>query len=204
MGVVTGETLNIRAAPRLGAPIVGATYHRHLVTILDRVTGDPLVGVSLWYRIGPERYVSAADIEPFVPPVPPETYDGHWVDVNLSQFYAVAYDGDQPVYAAIITAGREDDQTPHGVFQIFYRVREETMDAATVGIPEGHPDYYRYEHVQFAQYFQAGGYALHQNYWTPPEQFGSFSSSGCIGLLESDAAWFWEFLANGSTVSIHF
>jgi lipoprotein-anchoring transpeptidase ErfK/SrfK len=77
------------------------------------------------------------------------------------------------------------------------------MDAATVGTPEGHPDYYRYEHVQFAQYFKAGDYALHQNYWTPPEQFGSASSSGCVGLLGPDAAWFWEFLANGSTVSIH-
>ena len=95
MGVVTVDTLNIRAAPQLDAPIVATTYRRHLVTILDRVTGDTRMGVSRWYRIGPERYVSATAIEPFVPPVPLETYDGHWVDVNLSQFYAVAYDGDR-------------------------------------------------------------------------------------------------------------
>ncbi|MDW8006847.1 MAG: L,D-transpeptidase, partial [Thermomicrobium sp.] len=35
-------------------------------------------------------------------------------------------------------------------------------------------------------------------------QFGGFTSNGCVGLLNSDAEWFWNFLTIGSVVSIHY
>ncbi|MDI3340482.1 MAG: L,D-transpeptidase family protein [Sphaerobacter sp.] len=203
VGVVTATSLNIRSAPHLDATIVDKTYARHPVIIYEAVAGDPVDGDPTWYRVGAGRYVAAALVAPLVVPPPPQTFPGHWLDVNLSTFYAIAYDGATPVYAALITAGR-DGKTPTGVFQILRRVRTETMDAATVGIPKGHPDYYYLEDVQFTQYFAEGGYALHQNYWTPPWAFGGFGSNGCVGLLLPDAAFLWEFLAVGATVAIHY
>src|SRR5919202_1634326 len=194
MGLVTADLLYIRAEPRPDAPIVGSTYYHHPVIILEQLPD--------WDRIGPDRYVSAEWVVPFISPPPPQTFPGHWVDVNLSQFYAIAYDGPRPVYAAIITAGL-DNRTPVGTFQILGRVRNETMDSATIGIPHGRPGSYHLTNVEFTQYFLAGGYALHSNYWTPPDQFGAFGTHGCVGLLKADAAWFWQFLSLTSMVTIH-
>lgn len=130
------------------------------------------------------------------------TYVGHWVDVNLSEFYAIAYDSETPVYAAIIAAGR-DGKTPIGAFHVFYQVADEVMDSATVGIPKGGPEYYYLEQVLYTQYFKEGGYAIHGNYWTPPSAFGGFTSNGCVGLMDHDAGWFFQLLSEGSMVNIH-
>ncbi len=202
MGVVTADSLSIRSAPSLSASIVGTTYKRHPVEIQDIVSGDDVDGAPIWYKIGDGQYVAAAWIAPFVPEKPPATYTGHWIDVSLTNFYAIAYDGDQPVYAAIITAGH-DNKTPLGVYHIMYRVEDETMDSATVGIPKGQPGYYYLQHVMYTQYFKDGGYAVHGNWWTAPSNYGGFTSNGCVGLQNSDALWFWNFLNVGSTVQIH-
>jgi hypothetical protein len=202
MGVVTADSLSIRSSPSLNASVVGTTYKRHPVEIQDIVTGDDVDGAPIWYKIADGQYVAAAWIAPFVPEKPPATYSGHWIDVSLTNFYAIAYDGDQPVYAAIITAGR-DGKTPLGVFHIQSRVEDETMDSATVGIPKGDPHYYYLEHVMYTQYFKSDGYAVHGNWWTSPWNYGGFTSNGCVGLQNSDALWFWNFLNIGSTVQIH-
>lgn len=201
MGVVQSAALNVRARPSLSARVVDETYARHPVTVLEAVTSED--DGSLWYRIGPKRFVAAHLVAPFIATVPEKTFSGNWVDVNLTDFYAVAYIDATPVYAAIISAGR-DERTPLGVYEIQYRVRNETMDSATVGIPKRDPEYYYLENVEFTQYFKAGGFAIHGNYWTDPSDFGNFTSNGCVGLLNADAGWFWDFLSEGSTVSIHF
>lgn len=201
IGFVLSPELNIRVAPGLDAEIVGSTFQGHTVLVYDFVINQNDGGH--WYRVGYDRYVSAWYVAPFAASPVEETFAGHWIDVNLSRFYAIAYMDDVPVYAALITAGR-DEKTPLGSFYIFYRVRSETMDSATVGIPEGEPGHYYLEDVQYTQYFKQGGFAVHGNHWTPPSQFGQFSSNGCIGLMNWDAGWFWDFLSEGSAVSIHY
>ena len=202
MGVITADSLSIRSAPSLSASVVGTTYKRHPVEIQDIVNGDDVDGAPIWYKIADGQYVAAAWVAPFVPQKAPATYSGHWIDVSLTNFYAIAYNGDQPVYAAIITAGR-DGKTPLGVYHIQYRVEDETMDSATVGIPKGDPHYYYLEHVMYTQYFKDDGFAVHGNWWTAPANYGGFTSNGCVGLQNSDALWFWNFLNVGSTVQIH-
>jgi len=203
VGIVTATALNIRGAPHLNAPVVGQTYARHPVMIQGVVDGDSVDGVPVWYQIGAGQYLAATWVTPFVAPAPPQTFTGHWVDVNLSRFVAVAYDNAQPVYAAIITAGA-NGKTPTGVYNVMYRVRNETMDSATVGIPKGAPGYYYLTNVQYTQYFKADGYALHQNWWTPSADFGNYSTNGCVGFLLPDARWLWNFLSVGSVVSVHY
>lgn len=199
VGVVTVAEANIRAEPSDDAPVVRVTYERHTVTAYEAVAGSH--DGAIWYRIGDGEFIRSDLVAPFAAPEAPEAFEGYWVDVDLTTFYAVAYDGETPVYAAIVAAGR-DGRTPVGTFEVFHRVRDEIMDSATVGIPEGHPEHYYLENVLFTQYFLPGGYALHGNYWTPPEEFGGFTSNGCVGLLNHDAEVFWDLLEHGSIVHI--
>ncbi len=200
MGRVTATELNIRSAPSPNADILGTTFERHPVTVYEYVIN--LEDGGDWYRIGAGRFVSVWYVEPLQAAAVETTYPGNWIDVNLTTFYATAYALDRPVYSAIITAGR-DERTPRGAYHIFYKVANEVMDSATVGIPEGDPEYYYLENVLFTQYFKEGGFAVHGNHWTPRFKFGRFSSNGCVGLMNEDAAWFWNFLSEGSMVSIH-
>lgn len=202
--VVSAATANLRQAPTTAAPVVSQTYARHIVHIIGLAHGEPINGDDHWYQLmGGAGLISASLIRQFTPPQPPRTWTGRWIDVNLSTFYATAYEGDRPLYSALVTAGREG-RTPLGVFLINRRVRRATMDSATVGIPPGHPEYYYLENVEYTQYFTDQGHALHGNYWVHPSRFGRFSSNGCIGLRNEDAAWFWEFARTGTPVSIHF
>ena len=204
MGVVVGGSANVRSAPSVDAPIVAETYGGHLVVVYGVTLGDAALMSDLWYVIGPDAYIAAGLVEPFYAPEPEATFDGHWVDVNLSAGYAVAYDGPTPVYAAIAMVGKPGFETPTGAHTIIERVAVETLDSATVGIPEGDPEHYYIQDVYYTQYFAEGGFALHTNYWDAPWLFGSASSHGCVNLLERDAAWFWDFLDYGSVVNVHY
>ena len=203
MGYISTDAVGIRQQPVVDAEHYGVLYNRRPVTIFGLVRGEEVDGIDTWYDIGEGRFVSAAYIDPLVAPPPPQTFSGTWVDVNLTYFWAIAYENSTPVYAAIITAGR-GDRTPKGVYEIFYRVQNETMDSATVGFPKGHPEYYYLENVLYTQYFLSGGFALHGNYWTPEPNFGAFSSNGCVGLMNPDALFFWNWLYIGSIINIHF
>jgi len=200
---VSTDAVSIRTAPRADAPSMDVVYNRRPIAIHAVVKGDVREGSDAWYLTDNYGYVPAVYVSPLVLNTPPQTFSGHWVDVNLSQFYAVAYNGSTPTYVAIIAAGR-DGKTPIGVFNVQYQVRSEIMDSATVGIPHGSPGWYYLENVEYTQYFLAGGYALHGNYWTPEANFGGFTSNGCVGLMNPDAAYFWNWLNPGDVVSIHF
>jgi hypothetical protein len=200
---VEADVLNVRASPGTDGAVLDVVYYRRPLQLTKLVQGEEVKGVSGWYELESGGYVPAVYVDPLVVPAPPATYAGTWVDVNLSEFYAVAYSWDTPVYVGIITAGR-GDRTPKGVFNIQARVENETMDSETVGFPPGHPEYYYLENVKFTQYFLEGGYALHGNYWTSEANFGSFASNGCVGLMEQDAYYFWNHLDFDSVISIHF
>ena len=203
-GVITSSAAYIRRAPTTAAAVQQVTYARHIVRITGVATGEPVDGDDRWYYV-PSRggYISATLVQPFWPPAPPRTWAGRWIDVNLSHFYITAYEGSTPVYTAIITAGREN-RTPKGIFYVQRRVRSETMDSRTVGFPPGHPEYYYLPNVEYTQYFTGQGHALHGNYWVHPSRFGVFSSNGCVGMMNVDAAYFWQFATFGTPVHIHF
>ncbi len=204
VGTVTSGSLNIRSAPSLSASVVGVTYYKHPVTVIEPVKGDDVNGNSTWFRIGDGQFVSSSLVQPFVYDTPQTTYSGHWLDINLSQFYAVAYDGPTPVHVAIIITGTEGHGTPDGQFQIIRRVADETMDSATVGVPKGSPGYYYLPHVKWTQYFADGGFAIHTNYWSSPAAYGTYGSHGCVNMMEADAYFMWNFLNIGSAVSSHY
>ncbi len=197
------DVLNVRAQPDTSSEAIDVVYSHRPIRLTGLVAGESIKGVSGWYSLEGGGYVPAVYVDPLVVPTPPATYAGAWIDVNLSEFWAIAYSWDTPVYVAIITAGR-GDRTPKGVFEVQYRVENETMDSATVGFPPGDPEYYYLENVKYTQYFLSGGFAVHGNYWTPESAFGRFSSNGCVGLMEQDALYMWNHLDIGSVVAIHY
>lgn len=128
---------------------------------------------------------------------------GRWIEVDTGAGVAYAIENGQVVYTALATVGTPSYPTPKGTFAVFRRVYDETMDSSTIGIPRGAPGGYYLTGVLYTQYFY-GGAALHYNYWSPPEAFGSAAGShGCVGLMLGDAAFFWDFADIGTPVIVY-
>jgi lipoprotein-anchoring transpeptidase ErfK/SrfK len=137
---------------------------------------------------------------PAPPPVPgAETRGERWIDVDLDAQTATAMVGDRPLYAALVTTGKDGWETPRGTFHILSRVPDETMTSAAIGAEE----YYVLDHVLYTQYFTERGHALHLNYWRDDYYFGNIRSShGCVGMRLADAEFFWSFATFGTRVVI--
>ena len=201
---VTSSAANVRKAPTIEAATVTTSYQRHVLQVAGEARGEPVDGNDLWYWLSDRQgFVSATLVAPFTPPAPPRSFPGPWIDINLSTFHITAYQGDTPLFSALITAGR-DNRTPTGTFTVQRKVRSDTMDSATVGFPKGHPEYYYLENVEYVLYFTGQGHAIHGNYWVHPSRFGQFSSNGCAGLMNVDAARFYDFGSVGTPVLIHY
>lgn len=205
-GVVAGDSPNIRSAPSTEASIVGTLHTGDPIQIQAWVHGEMVEEVNeTWGEIAPGEYVYSAELAkplPSAPPPPPQTFSGHWIDVNLTQQIITAYDGDQPEFLAVMSAGAPGTPTETGVHQIERRVADETMDSSTLLMQVEVP--YYLTDVLYTQYFTDYGEAIHDNYWkdaTSP--YGVPTSHGCIGLREPDALRFWNWTSAGTIVNIH-
>jgi len=116
-----------------------------------------------------------------------------WVDVNLEKKTLVLFQGDKPVFAALISPGKKsrDKKKNHATPTGAWRVREKhvavTMDGdgASGDLP------YSIEDVPYVAYFK-GSYALHAAFWH--NNFGREMSHGCVNLAPSDAKIVWNFI----------
>jgi lipoprotein-anchoring transpeptidase ErfK/SrfK len=138
-------------------------------------------------------------------PVPAGVVPGeHWVDVNLTEQLAVAMNGAEVVRPILVSTGQPGFDTPTGQFTVLYRVANERMTSDGLGIPRDSPDGYDLDNVLWTQYFTDQGHALHDNYWRPLSVFGHQATShGCVGMVEDDAAFLWDFVGRGALVNIH-
>ncbi|MCA9580324.1 MAG: L,D-transpeptidase [Myxococcales bacterium] len=114
-----------------------------------------------------------------------------WVDVNLSQQTLVAYEGDRPVYATLISSGRprKDLRTPTGEFRLWVKLAHQDMDDLEREDVESN---YAVEGVPWVQFFK-GAYGFHAAFWH--DDFGQPRSHGCINLSPRDARWLFDFTA---------
>lgn len=137
-------------------------------------------------------HVRKGDLRLAAPATRPEGVQAweRWIDVDLGQQMLVAYEGDVPVYATLISSGRrgteeESFATPKGMFRITAKHVSSSMDGNTAS--DGR---YSIQDVPWAMFF-SGNYALHGAFWH--QKFGERRSHGCINLGPSDARWlfFW-------------
>ena len=114
-----------------------------------------------------------------------------WVHVSILQQTLVAYEGDQPVYATLVSTGadglgdpKETRSTVQGSFLIHTKHVSTTMQG------DEEDDQFLLSEVPYVQYFTEG-YALHAAYWH--DQFGTPRSHGCVNLSPIDARWLFHF-----------
>lgn len=120
---------------------------------------------------------------------PPEVgANERWIDVNLTTQTLVAFEGERPVYATLISSGKEstvkdkDHRTPTGSWRVREKHVTTTMDGdgAAGDLP------YSIEDVPYVMYFH-NSYALHAAFWH--RNFGIQMSHGCVNLAPLDAKW---------------
>ncbi|MEM6961787.1 MAG: L,D-transpeptidase [Myxococcota bacterium] len=173
-----------RVVRRPGKP---GYHHRFFVT-------DELVYRGVNYLVDQEgvlyrsrditRVEQAAPLEDVTP-------GERWIDIDLGQQTLVAYEGERPVFATLISSGRayrpgdeENYETPTGVFRVTSKHLTHTMDGDSVG--DGP---YSIEDVPYVMYFKLA-YALHSAFWH--NLFGRPRSHGCVNMSPLDARWLFE------------
>jgi hypothetical protein len=105
-----------------------------------------------------------------------------WVHVDADEQTLVAYEGDRPVLATLVSTGRARTPTRRGLFRVFAKTVHGTMRG------RGWADYFA-EEVPWILHFH-GGEALHGTYWH--DGFGTPHSHGCVNLSLADARWLFE------------
>jgi len=206
-----GQDVNRRSVPNRSRPPIGDLKAGSPVEVVRWVSGEEVEPHNdTWAELADGTFVYSTSLRrggavaaPALPADAPQT--GRWVDVNLNEQIATAYEGHTAVRSVLISSGRPGWETPIGVFPVLRRLEKDTMDGATlVGQgPNGTGADYKVENVRYVQYFTADGSAIHENYWRRPATFGMPGSHGCIGMMPADAAWFWEFARVGTPLVIH-
>lgn len=138
------------------------------------------------------RYVRTSDVTKADVATPPKDLKTgeKWIDVSIKTQTLVAYEGDKPVYATLVSTGKDGTNTKgqFATVQGSYRIREKhvaaTMDGDTAG------ELYSIDDVPYIQYFH-DSYALHGAFWH--SDYGRVRSHGCVNLSPADAKrlFFW-------------
>lgn len=120
---------------------------------------------------------------------------GKSIIVDISDQWLYALEGEQIVFDAPVSTGRDGFNTPIGRYAIYHKVRSQTMRGCAGDECWNVPD------VPHAMYI-VGGVALHGTYWH--NQFGSGvrRSHGCVNLPLNSAAWLYGWAPMGTTVTV--
>ena len=110
--------------------------------------------------------------------------DERWLDISLAKQLLVAYEGDRPVYATLVSTART--ATPEGLFTIKKKRGVVPMRSTAKYNNEYHLD------TPWVMTLE-GRIAMHAAYWH--DEFGTARSHGCVNLSPADARYLWEFTA---------
>lgn len=157
------------------------------------VRGESGKGQDAFLQITDALWMRARDVRrPTRAEVPLEVGAGErWIDVELASQTLVAYEGDRPVFATVVSTGKGKPGTalgtPKGAFRIWVKLKTSTMDNLE---DEYASNVYAIEDVPHVQYFSKG-VALHAAFWH--RSFGRVRSHGCVNLSPLDAERLFHF-----------
>ena len=114
--------------------------------------------------------------------------EDRWVHFDLQEQVMVAYQGDSPVYATLISSGKEGYDTPTGLYFIYTKWISHRM----VGMDEKDGPY-DIDEVPWVMFYK-NSYAVHGAYWH--NTYGKVRSHGCTNLSPADARWLFYWTAN--------
>jgi LysM repeat protein len=166
-----------------------AARYRTTVSALVALNGlkNPnVIWVGQRLRVGKGGAVSPGPTKP-----PVSGGKGRWIDVNLSKQRLTAYQGNTPVFSALVSTGLPRTPTVVGRFKIYTKLTSTRMRGPGYDLPN----------VPYTMYFYKG-YGLHGTYWH--HNFGHPMSHGCVNLRTSDAAWLFNWASVGTPVVTHY
>jgi lipoprotein-anchoring transpeptidase ErfK/SrfK len=148
-----------------------------------------------YLELGDGTWVRAGEVRKTTPSARPAEVGEteRWIDVDISEQTLIAFQGDQAVYATLISSGKEskiaekDHSTPRGIFRVREKHVVTTMDGdgtAAGDLP------YSIEDVPYVMFFHKA-YATHGAFWH--QNYGSQMSHGCVNLAPLDAKWVFFF-----------
>lgn len=159
---------------------------RSVVSLLDSKADDD--GKISSYRIADQEWIRASDLRVVETKQAPENTlaNERWFDIDLDSQVLVAYEGEDPVYATLVSSGNEKNPSPTGIYRIWIKFSETDMSGRM-----GASDEYSVATVPWTQFYE-GDFALHTAYWH--DRFGEVRSHGCINLSPHDARflYFWS------------
>ena len=159
---------------------VGGHPFRSVVPVLEEDAARARV------RVAAKAWLPAADLRiARLAPPPPGLLPGEkWIDVDTAQQTLVAYEGERPVFATLVSTGQKKWPTRPGVYRIYVKFAETDMNGQM-----GDEEPYSVATVPWTQYF-AGDLALHTAYWH--DRFGEARSHGCVNLTPKDARFLYR------------
>lgn len=177
---------------RDGAPEFSAPGRRRAGSTVERLTTVSILeerrvsGVA-YVRVGDASWLRSDDVRRPMRAAPPAEALPleRWLDVDLSRQTLVAYVGDTPQFATLVSTGRgprgSETSTPAGVHRVWVKLRDSDMD--NIDDANVHENY-AIAAVPWVMYFEKG-YGLHGAFWH--RRFGETRSHGCVNLSPGDA-----------------
>lgn len=175
---------DVRVYARPGGRVLRRTGRR------ERVEVEAIEG--RYARLVGGGFIRSTDLNLASQTEPPAGAEGQrWIDVDVSEQVLVAYEGAQPVFATLVSTGRDTpgSRTPLGTFHVWAKLATSDMDDLE---RDDVRENYLIEGVPWVQYFD-GSVALHAAFWH--DDFGRARSHGCVNLAPADARALYAFTA---------
>jgi lipoprotein-anchoring transpeptidase ErfK/SrfK len=166
------EPVITRATASARGERTGELAARTVVTILETSADGRFV------RIADEQWIARKDVRVtgVTAPPPGTGADEKWFDIDLDDQVLVAYQGERPVYATMVSTGKNGHGTPAMIARVAQKLEHAVMDSDK--------DHYSVADVPWTMYYDHD-FALHTSYWH--DGFGGPRSHGCINLAPRDA-----------------
>ncbi len=100
-----------------------------------------------------------------------------------------------------VTTGKADFLTRNGTKVILEKHTLKVMDASTIGISQGSPEYYRLD-VPYAMRVTWSGEFVHAAPWSSGDQGRDNVSHGCVGMSMTNAIWLFNQSSVGDIVKV--
>ena len=119
--------------------------------------------------------------------------------VDMASHTMTVTQGGQVLRRIPITTGKSGWDTRVGTKVIISKDREVVMDAASIDVAEGDPEYYRLD-VEYAMRLTWSGEYVHAAPWSVGDQGEANVSHGCTGMSMTNAAWFYNLSKVGDVI----
>ena len=115
--------------------------------------------------------------------------DERWLDVDRARQVLIAFEGERPVFATLVSTGRAGNATAPGEHHVWVKLA--TTDMSNVDNVDLYSatSLYTVSRVPWVMFFH-NDQALHGAFWH--DRFGAAHSHGCVNLAPRDAAWLYS------------